>query len=58
MESEEAVVKAIDGFTEELRVAMFLSGARTVKSMRNVRTWITGTTRHMIRKNQETSDGS
>jgi isopentenyl diphosphate isomerase/L-lactate dehydrogenase-like FMN-dependent dehydrogenase len=53
MVSEEAVVEAIDGFTEELRVSMFLSGARTVKSMKNVRTWITGTTRQMIKRIEE-----
>jgi isopentenyl-diphosphate delta-isomerase len=58
MESEEAVERAIDGYTRELAVAMFLSGARTVKSMRNVRTWITGTTRQMIERIQEISDGS
>jgi isopentenyl-diphosphate delta-isomerase len=58
MESQEAVTRAIDGFTGELAVAMFLSGARTVKSMRNVRTWITGTTRQMIERIQEISDGS
>ena len=53
MVSEEAVVEAIDGFTEELRVSMFLSGARTVKSMKNVRTWITGATRQMIKRIEE-----
>jgi isopentenyl-diphosphate delta-isomerase len=53
MESEEAVVEAIHGFTGELAVAMFLSGARTVKSMRNVRYWITGTTRQMIKRIEE-----
>jgi len=53
MESEDAVIRAIDGYNRELAIAMFLSGARTVKSMRNVRTWITGTTRQMIRKKQE-----
>jgi hypothetical protein len=37
---------------------MFLSGARTVKSMRSVRTWITGTTRQMIGKIEEIPDGS
>jgi isopentenyl-diphosphate delta-isomerase len=58
MESEEAVTEAVDGFTGELAIAMFLSGARTVKSMRNVRTWITGRTRQMTRKIQEISDGS
>jgi hypothetical protein len=41
------------GFTRELAVAMFLSGVRTVRSMRNVRTWITGTTRQMIERIQE-----
>jgi isopentenyl-diphosphate delta-isomerase len=58
MESQEAVEQAIDGYSKELAVAMFLSGARTVKSMRNVRTWITGTTRQMIERIQEISDGS
>jgi isopentenyl-diphosphate delta-isomerase len=58
MESEEAVVEAINGYTGELAVAMFLSGARTVKSMRNVRYWITGATRQMTKKIQEISDGS
>jgi isopentenyl-diphosphate delta-isomerase len=58
MESEEKVSREIEGFTKELAVAMFLSGARTVKSMRNVRTWITGTTRQMIERIQEISDGS
>jgi isopentenyl-diphosphate delta-isomerase len=58
MESEEAVERVIEGFTRELAVAMFLSGARTVKSMKKVRTWITGTTRQMIEKIQEISYGS
>jgi len=58
MKSGEAVAERIEGFTKELAVAMFLSGARTVKSMRNVRTWITGTTRQMIERIQEISDGS
>ncbi len=51
--SEEAVSGVIEGFTKELAVAMFLSGARTVKTMRNVRTFITGTTRQMTKKTQE-----
>ncbi|HMA05409.1 MAG TPA: type 2 isopentenyl-diphosphate Delta-isomerase [Methanomicrobiales archaeon] len=58
MESEEAVTSVLEGFTKELAVAMFLSGARTVKSMRSVRTWITGTTRQMIERIQEISDGN
>ncbi|HUK37885.1 MAG TPA: type 2 isopentenyl-diphosphate Delta-isomerase [Methanomicrobiales archaeon] len=58
MESEEAVSGAIERFTRELGVAMFLSGAGTVKAMRSVRTYITGTTRQMIRKRQEIPDGS
>ena len=58
MKSEEAVSSVIDGFTKELSVAMFLSGARTVKSMRSVRTWIAGTTRQMIGKIEEIPDGS
>jgi isopentenyl-diphosphate Delta-isomerase len=58
MESEEAVTGAIEGFTKELAVAMFLSGARTVKSMRKVRTWITGTTRQMIKDTKEIPNGS
>jgi isopentenyl-diphosphate delta-isomerase len=58
MESEEKVSGEIDGFTRELAVAMFLSGARTVKSMKKVRTWITGTTRQMIERIQEIPDGS
>jgi isopentenyl-diphosphate delta-isomerase len=58
MESEEAVEQAIDGYTGELAMAMFLSGARTVKSMRNVRYWITGTTRQMIERIEEISDGN
>jgi len=58
MESEEAVENAIDGYTKELAVAMFLSGARTVKSMKKVRTWITGTTRQMIERIQEKPYGS
>jgi isopentenyl diphosphate isomerase/L-lactate dehydrogenase-like FMN-dependent dehydrogenase len=32
---------------------MFLSGARTVKSMKKVRIWITGTTRQMMERIQE-----
>jgi isopentenyl-diphosphate delta-isomerase len=56
MESEEAVERAIDGYTRELAVAMFLSGARTVKSMRNVRTWITGMTRQMTKKREERTE--
>jgi isopentenyl-diphosphate delta-isomerase len=57
MESEEAVSKAIEGYTRELTVAMFLSGARTVTSMRRVRTWITGATRQMIERIQEKPHG-
>ncbi|HTY53187.1 MAG TPA: type 2 isopentenyl-diphosphate Delta-isomerase [Methanomicrobiales archaeon] len=57
MESEEAVSQAIEGFTRELGVAMFLSGAGTVKAMRKVRTWITGTTRQMIKNKQEIPNG-
>jgi isopentenyl-diphosphate delta-isomerase len=56
MESEGAVERAIDGYTSELAVAMFLSGARTVKSMRNVRTWITGMTRQMTKKREERTE--
>jgi len=58
MESEEAVLQAIGGFTRELSVAMFLSGAGTVKAMRKVRTYITGTTRQMLKKRQEIPNGS
>jgi isopentenyl-diphosphate delta-isomerase len=58
LESEDAVEKVIDGFLEELAAAMFLSGARTVRSMRRVRTWITGTTRQMIERIEEIPDGS
>jgi isopentenyl-diphosphate delta-isomerase len=58
MESEEAVSNAIEGFTKELAVAMFLSGARTVKSMKKVRMWISGTTRQMLERIQEIQDGS
>jgi isopentenyl-diphosphate delta-isomerase len=58
MESEEALSGVIEGFTKELAVAMFLSGARTVKQMKNVRTWITGTTRQMIKKTQEKPYGN
>jgi isopentenyl-diphosphate delta-isomerase len=57
MESEEAVSQAIEGFTRELGIAMFLSGAGTVKAMRKVRTWITGTTRQMIKNKQEIPNG-
>ena len=56
--SEEAVSEVIEGFTKELAIAMFLSGAGTVKTMKNVRTWITGTTRQMIEKIQEIPYGS
>jgi isopentenyl-diphosphate delta-isomerase len=58
MKSEEAVSGVIEGFTKELAVAMFLSGARTVKTMRKVRLWITGTTRQMIEKTQEKPYGN
>ena len=58
MESEEAVMHAIEGFTRELGVAMFLSGAGTVKAMRKVRTYITGTTRQMMKKRQEIPNGN
>ncbi len=58
MESGDAVMREIEGYTKELAVAMFLSGARTVKSMRKARTWITGTTRQMTKRIQEKPYGN
>jgi isopentenyl-diphosphate delta-isomerase len=50
MESDSALAAAIDHIHRQLKAAMFLSGARTVREMRRVRTYITGETRTMIQK--------
>ena len=52
MESEDALLAAVDAIQRELEVAMFLTGSRTMRDLSNVRTYITGLTRETI----ETSD--
>ncbi len=50
MESDTALAGAIDHIHRQLKAAMFLSGAPTIRDMRRVRTYITGETRTMIQK--------
>ncbi|MCP1715548.1 isopentenyl-diphosphate delta-isomerase [Methanocalculus alkaliphilus] len=50
MESDAALNAAIEEIHRELTVAMFLSGAATIRDMRRVRTYITGDTRDMIQE--------
>jgi isopentenyl-diphosphate Delta-isomerase len=48
MEGEEALFKTIDAINQQLKVAMFLTGSRTLQALAQVRTHITGTTRQML----------
>lgn len=48
MKSEEALFEAIEMMQQQLKVAMFLTGAESVARLRNVRTYITGKTGQMI----------
>jgi isopentenyl-diphosphate delta-isomerase len=50
MKSDDALASAIDHIHRQLKAAMFLSGAATIRDMRSVRTYITGETRTMIQK--------
>jgi len=52
MESDDALFAAVEAIHQELAVAMFLTGSRTVGDLAHARTYITGLTRQMI----ETSD--
>ena len=56
MESEEALSATIEGMHRHLRVAMFLTGSRTVADLRHTRTYITGLTRQMIESNDKSKD--
>lgn len=48
MESDDALFAAIEAIHRELRVAMFLTGSRTIRDLARARTYITGLTRQMI----------
>jgi isopentenyl-diphosphate delta-isomerase len=48
MEGEEELFASVSAFLEELRVAMFLSGARNTAALKGKRSYITGVTREMI----------
>ncbi|HOI12925.1 MAG TPA: type 2 isopentenyl-diphosphate Delta-isomerase [Methanoculleus sp.] len=48
MESEEALFAAVEAMHRELRVAMFLTGSRSIRDLSNARTYITGLTRQML----------
>lgn len=48
MESDDALFAAVEAMHRELRVAMFLTGSRSVADLRHARTYITGLTRQMI----------
>lgn len=50
MESDDALASTIDHIERQLKAAMFLSGAATIRDMKSVRTYITGETRTMIQK--------
>ncbi|MCQ1538490.1 type 2 isopentenyl-diphosphate Delta-isomerase [Methanocalculus taiwanensis] len=50
MKGDSALACAIDHIHRQLKAAMFLSGAATLRDMRRVRTYITGDTRMMIQK--------
>ncbi|MCP1662252.1 MAG: type 2 isopentenyl-diphosphate Delta-isomerase [Methanocalculus sp. MSAO_Arc1] len=50
IESDSALLTAIGDIHSQLKAAMFLSGAATIRDMRNVRTYVTGETRDMIQK--------
>ncbi|KUG19687.1 MAG: type 2 isopentenyl-diphosphate Delta-isomerase [Methanomicrobiaceae archaeon] len=48
MEGEEALFETIELIHQQLRVAMFLTGSRTISDLKRTRTYITGITRQMI----------
>ncbi|MGB4756420.1 MAG: type 2 isopentenyl-diphosphate Delta-isomerase, partial [Candidatus Methanoculleus thermohydrogenotrophicum] len=48
MVSDDALFAAIEAIHRELRVAMFLTGSRTIRELGHARTYITGLTRQMI----------
>lgn len=51
MRGEQDVTKVIGAFVEELRVAMFLSGAKNLDELKERRPYITGRTRQMLKNN-------
>jgi isopentenyl-diphosphate delta-isomerase len=51
MRGEQDVTKVIGAFVEELRVAMFLSGAKNLDALKERRPYITGRTRQMLKNN-------
>jgi isopentenyl-diphosphate delta-isomerase len=50
MQGEEELKKTVTAFCDELRVAMFLSGARNTGALREKRPYLTGRTRQMMKK--------
>lgn len=57
MQGEEALGRRIEQILQELRIAMFLTGSRSVTDMARTRTIITGITREMTESAREESDG-
>lgn len=52
MRGERELISIVEAFVRELRVAMFLSGARDLTSLREKRPYITGITRQMLTDNE------
>jgi isopentenyl-diphosphate delta-isomerase len=48
MKGEQELFERIDAVHEQFRVAMFLTGSRTVADLKSARTYITGCTREML----------
>ncbi|NYT07645.1 MAG: type 2 isopentenyl-diphosphate Delta-isomerase [Methanomicrobiales archaeon] len=53
MQGEDEVSATIAAFMEELRIAMFLSGARNLKAQKERQPYITGRTRQMLQSMEE-----
>jgi isopentenyl-diphosphate delta-isomerase len=53
MQGEDDVTETIAAFVEELRIAMFLSGARSLKAQKERQPYITGKTRQMLQSLEE-----
>ncbi|MDI6718566.1 MAG: type 2 isopentenyl-diphosphate Delta-isomerase [Methanomicrobiales archaeon] len=56
---EADLFSAIDSIREQIRIAMFLTGSRTLKDLKRVRVHITGASREMLHRNriQEVTHG-
>jgi len=48
MKGEEALFGTIEAFNQQLKIAMFLTGSRTLQTLAKARTHITGTSRQML----------